>query len=330
VKEILMSSVTERGDAGPRREVGLRSGLANPYLLLTLAAFFWGGNVVVGRLLGAEGVHRIPPATLTALRWGIALVVLAPLALPELRERWGVVRAKAPWLAALGVISIAGYYLPFYAAMRTVPALDGGLIVGAGPAVILALAVLARQERLDGWRSLGVLAAIVGAAYAMTHGDLTRISRIALTAGHAMIAFSVLCWGVYTVLLRRWKIDLPPLALLCALVALGLAATLPLAAWEIASEPRPADLSAQTILAVLYIGLFPAVGSTLCWNTAVARVGAGAAGVFMTLIPIFATALAVPALGERLEPYHLIALALVVGGVGLAALRGARSLRQGG
>jgi drug/metabolite transporter (DMT)-like permease len=105
---------------------------------------------------------------------------------------------------------------------------------------------------------------------------------------------------------------------------------LPLAVWEIASEPRPADLSAETILAVLYIGLFPALGSTPCWNTAVTRVGAGAAGVFMTLIPIFATGLAVPTLGERLEPYHLIALGLVVGGVGLAALRGARSLRQGG
>lgn len=305
----------------------LRALAGNAYVLLTCAALFWAGNVIVGRLLAGHGGHHVAPATLTALRWSIALLVLAPLALPQVRAHWGVVQVEWPRLAMLGVISIAGYYLPFYTAMRTVPALDGGLIVGAGPALILTLAVLAGQERLDALRTLGVVAAIAGAAAAITHGDPRQLSRFVLSRGEGMIAFSVLCWAGYTVLLRRWKIGLPPLALLSVLVALGLVATLPLVAWELLTDPTPADLSAATVIAVLYIGIFPGAAATLCWNVAVARVGSGTAGVFMTLIPVFATGLAVPLLGEQVRSRHMFALALVVTGVALTSLRGARALR---
>jgi drug/metabolite transporter (DMT)-like permease len=316
-----------------RPSLSLRVGRAitsNSYLLLTLAALFWAGNIVAGRLLGGHDGHHVPPATLNALRWGIALAILGPLAWPQLRDHWHIVRAELPRMALLGVISIAGYYLPFYAAMRTVSAVDGGLIVGAGPAVILALAVLAGQERLDHFRTLGVVAAIAGAACAITHGNLGEIGGLALSVGEMMIGFSVLCWAGYTVLLRRWKIGLAPLALLTVLVAVGVAATLPFVAWEALADPAPADFSIGTILAVLYIGIFPAACSTLCWNAAVARIGAVTAGVFMSLIPVFATGLAIPLLGEQLHGYHLVALALVVFGVALAAVRGARSQRQGG
>jgi drug/metabolite transporter (DMT)-like permease len=32
------------------------------------------------------------------------------------------------------------------------------------------------------------------------------------------------------------------------------------------------------VLLTVYIGLFPAIGSTLCWNEAVRRLGAGTPG----------------------------------------------------
>ena len=47
-------------------------------------------------------------------------------------------------------------------------------------------------------------------------------------------------------------------------------------------------------------------------------IGPGRAGVFVNLVPIFGAFMAVVLLGEPLASYHLVALALVVGGIGLA------------
>jgi len=50
-----------------------------PYLLLTLTALFWAGNMVVGRSV-REGV---PPFGLAYWRWALAFLLVLPFALPH-------------------------------------------------------------------------------------------------------------------------------------------------------------------------------------------------------------------------------------------------------
>ncbi|HNQ76473.1 MAG TPA: EamA family transporter, partial [Pseudothauera hydrothermalis] len=57
---------------------------ANPYLLLTLTALFWSGNMVIGRGLR----EAVPPIALAFWRWTIALALVLPFALPKLRNQW--------------------------------------------------------------------------------------------------------------------------------------------------------------------------------------------------------------------------------------------------
>jgi drug/metabolite transporter (DMT)-like permease len=62
--------------------------IAHPYLLLTLVALFWAGNVLLGRAISPA----IPPITLNALRWTIAFGLLMPVAWPQLAGKGPVVR----------------------------------------------------------------------------------------------------------------------------------------------------------------------------------------------------------------------------------------------
>ena len=55
--------------------------LANPYLLLTLAALFWSSNMVIGRAIRGD----IPPFTLAFGRWVVAGLIVLPLALPQVK-----------------------------------------------------------------------------------------------------------------------------------------------------------------------------------------------------------------------------------------------------
>ena len=98
----------------------------HPYILLTFAALFWAGNVVLGR--GVSGA--IPPVTLNVLRWAIALALLLPIAWPQLAGKGQVVRKHFAELVLLAVPSIAIYNTFVYIGTRTTTATNAGLIVG--------------------------------------------------------------------------------------------------------------------------------------------------------------------------------------------------------
>lgn len=295
-----------------------------PYGLLVVASAFWAGNVVAGRALAMPGPDQISPAILNALRWGIALIVLAPFVLPRLRAEWGIVCAYRAKLLLLGVVGIAGYYLLFYKAVQTVPAVEAGLIVGAMPAAIMVLALMLGTERVTGPRLTGLAAALVGSLLTVGLHDSGK-SGVVPNAGDVMIVAAVLCWSVYTVVLKRWSIPLSTLVLTFCIAFAGLLATLLAVGLEIASGTASIHWTSNDLLLTVYVALFPAIGSTLCWNEAVRRLGVGTPGVFLTLIPIFSTGLAATLLKEQIGLPDVLCLALVAGGVMLVVKHPART-----
>ena len=44
---------------------------------------------------------------------------------------------------------------------------------------------------------------------------------------------------------------------------------------------------------ILYLALFPSIGSYYCWAGAVSIIGANRAGIFLSLIPLWSTAMAI-------------------------------------
>ena len=77
---------------------------ANPYLLLTLTALFWSGNMVLGRGIRAD----VPPLALAFWRWAIAFALVLPLALPHLKEQWPLLKKGWKPVVILGFIGVGG------------------------------------------------------------------------------------------------------------------------------------------------------------------------------------------------------------------------------
>src|SRR6202171_6165308 len=70
-----------------------------PYLLLSITALCWAGNAIVGRL--AAG--RIPPVTLSFLRWSIAFLIILPFAWKHLVRDWNAIRGKLGTMIFLSI-----------------------------------------------------------------------------------------------------------------------------------------------------------------------------------------------------------------------------------
>jgi drug/metabolite transporter (DMT)-like permease len=81
-----------------------------------------------------------------------------------------------------------------------------------------------------------------------------------------------------------------------------------------------ADLMGWAV--VLFTAVFPSVIAQAMFVNGVELVGANRAGLFINLVAIFGTLLCVLIIGETLQPYHGIAMAMVFGGIWLAEYSG--------
>jgi drug/metabolite transporter (DMT)-like permease len=302
------------------------SPIAHPYVLLTLVALFWAGNVVLGRAVS----EAIPPITLNVLRWTIAFGMLIPIAWPQLAGKGQVVREHFVELLLLAVPSTAIYNTFIYVGTRTTSAANAGLIIGTMPIAILVLAALAGEEHLTARRVAGIAISFAGVVFVIARGSFTVLRELSFSSGDLFIIGAVISWAVYSVLLRRFAIPLGAFALLAVLSAFGFALCAPFCAWELLHGERVV-WSPGTLAAIIYVGIFPSVVATIFWNSAVAKVGAGTAGIFTNLIPVFAIILAVILLSESISPLQLVGMGMIFIAIWLVSERpvSSESIRLG-
>lgn len=283
---------------------------ANPYLLLTLTALFWSGNMVMGRGIRAD----VPPLALAFWRWVIALALVAPFALPHLRGQWDKLRAAWPIVVVLGLLSVGGYNTFAYLALQHTTATSATLLNSFIPIVTIAFGFLFFGKRLSRAEALGVAVSLLGVAAIVSRGSLETLLGLSLNTGDLWMLASVTVWGLYTVGLQKRPAGVDPMLMLAAFTVVGLLALAPAYAWEL-SEGRHINLNPASLGGILYTGIFPGFLGYVFYNAGVAAVGPARGSLFIHLMPVFATILAAIFLGERPQWYHFVGIALVFAGI---------------
>ncbi|MDO9600326.1 MAG: DMT family transporter [Azoarcus sp.] len=289
---------------------------ANPYLLLTLTALFWAGNMVLGRGIRAD----VPPIALAFWRWTIALALVLPFALPHLREQWPRLRAAWRPLLLLGALGVGAYNTFAYIALQYTTATNATLINSFIPIATIALAFLLFGKRLSTLEAGGVVVSLAGVITIVSRGSLDTLLGLSLNAGDLWMLAAVLVWGLYTVGLQWRPQGVDPMLILAAMTVTGLAILAPIYAWEL-STGRHIELSFGALSGILYTGIFPGFLGYVFYNAGVAAVGPGRASLFIHLMPVFGIILAAIFLGERPFAYHFVGIGLVFIGIALTTRR---------
>jgi drug/metabolite transporter (DMT)-like permease len=286
---------------------------AQAFALLALGMLFWAGNWVIGRALR----DAFDPVALNFWRWAIAVAVLAPFALPQLRGQGALLRRHWRLLAQLGLTGMVLFHCLVYLGLRSTTSVNGVLLNSSGPLFILLCAWVMEGERANLRQVGGMLLSAIGILVILARGDAGQLARLELQIGDLWVLLAMPVWGVYSVLLRHRPPELGGVTLLFVTALAGLLLLAPAYAlglwWHPPSWPAPADAAG-----VLYVGLFASVASYLCWNRGVAVVGANAAGFTLHLLPVFGTLLAIAFLGESFQAFHAAGIVVIVAGVALA------------
>ncbi|BBK37898.1 transporter [Allostella sp. ATCC 35155] len=289
--------------------------LSHPYFLLALAALTWSGNHVVGRAIAGE----VPPYALSTLRWAIPVPILWLLARPHLAGEWPAIRSHWKILLGLGFGGGAVFSAMQYVGLQYTTALNVSVLNSLAPVMIVAAGAVLFREGLTGRQGAGIALSLAGVLAIVTKADLGTLATLSFDIGDLIIFGNMMLWAVYSVCLRLApRIHWLSFAFVIALVAaLG---TLPAMIWEHAGGYRLQG-NLETVLAVLYVAIFPSVVGYAAWNRGVSLIGSSRAGVFLYIIPLYSAVLASLFLDERLRAYHVAGFAAIVAGVTLAARR---------
>ena len=87
--------------------------------------------------------------------------------------------------------------------------------------------------------------------------------------------------------------------------------------YEVA-QGKVIDLNIDLFYILIFLALFPSIGSYYCWAGAVSIIGANRAGIFLSLIPLFSTIMAIWFYKEQFQFFHLIGAILIILGLFLS------------
>ncbi|APA70963.1 EamA family transporter [Janthinobacterium sp. 1_2014MBL_MicDiv] len=266
-------------------------------VLTALAPLIWGSTyIVTSELLPPD--RPFTAALIRVLPAGL-LLLLVMRRLPARRD-WGRVLI----LSALNIGVFQA--LLFVAAYR----LPGGLaaVVGA----IQPLLVMGLAWGVEGRRParLALLASVLGVA---GMGVLLLSPRTVWEpVGIAAALGGTACMAAGTYLTRRWKPDLPVLALTGWQLLLGGLMLAPVA-WL--ADPALPALSLQQVLAYAYLCLAGALLAYALWFRGIARLSPVAVSSLGLLSPLMAVVLGWALLGQAMTGWSMLGLLLVLASV---------------
>jgi len=270
-----------------------------------------------GGLTGAVTRYVIgatDPVTLAAFRFGIAFLLVLPLAL-MLKSRWPGGRDLLG-VAVLGILYFALFFVLYNQSLEMTTAARGSLALSTLPLVTMIVAALLGKERMTARKTLGVLIAVGGAAAALLSG--LGEAPPGAWRGDLLMLGATLIMAFYTVWSRPFMERSSRLGFLAAGMGFGSAASA-LLAWERGGWALTQSFGTAQWAAVAFIGLAGGALAFYLWVYALERTTPTRVANTMTVNPIAASLLAAVLVGEPLGFNLLVGIAAVAVGIWLAS-----------
>ncbi|MFT4715910.1 MAG: drug/metabolite transporter (DMT)-like permease [Paracoccaceae bacterium] len=288
------------------------------WALLVLLGIVWGSSFSVVSIT----LQSFQPITIAAGRITLAALVLWALAtglgygLPTLKTSTG----RRIWLHALGVAVLMNV-LPFTLlswGQLYVASGFAGITMAVVPLLVLPLAhFLVPGEFMNKSKAVGFLLGFLGVviligpkAFLSSGSDVEALARIACLGA----TFGYATGNIIT----RLAPPSPQLSFAAASLILAAAISLPLA---YGFEGLPQNPSIQGILGLAYLGLVPTALATFILVKIITTAGPSFMVLVNFQVPVWAALMGIVFLTETMPPQLIIALVLILAGLGFSQIR---------
>ncbi len=250
-----------------------------------------------------------PAMVIASYRLALSVFMLTPL--------WLLARSKAPkvsnskemkWVLLSG-FCLALHFLAWIEAVQRAPVAIAVTLSSTHPIMVGLLSRLFLMESFGGWRALGALLAVIGAAGIAWE---TKTQGIQGIAGYLLALGAAFFFSAYMMLGRKLR---PKMQLMEYLFfTYGSAALWLLIAMGLSGLPF-SGYSPRTYLMLALLALVPTAIGHSCLNWALRHVSATLVAVSVLGEPLGASLLAWAFLEEKITLWRMVSGALVLGGI---------------
>jgi len=281
------------------------------YIFLILATLFWSGNFIVGK---AASLFEIPPFTLNFYRWTFAWLILAPFTLKEIYKKKDYILDNIKLILVLGITSITIFNSIVYYSLNFTQVISGVLMISTIPVMIIFFCWVFGIEKTNPYQILGVILSLLGVVVIVIKADLSKLMNLNFNKGDLWMVVAMFSWAMYSALLRKKKFELSQISLLQTIISAGLILLLPAYLIEMSLGYR-LNVNLPFVLTLGYVVIFPGLASFIFWIKGISIIGSNRSGIFLHLMPIFSTILAILILDEKFMIFHFIGAVFIISGI---------------
>ena len=285
------------------------------YIFLIFATLFWSGNFIVGK---AASFFEIPPFTLNFYRWTFAWLILAPFTLKEILNKKNYILKNIKLILVLGITSITIFNSIVYYSLNFTQVISGVLMISTIPVMIIFFCWIFKIEKTNFYQILGVIFSLLGVIVIVTKADSAKLLNLNFNKGDLWMVVAMFSWAMYSALLRKKKFELSQISLLQTIISAGLILLLPAYLIEMALGYR-LNINLPFILTLSYVVFFPGLASFFFWIKGISIIGSNRSGIFLHLMPIFSTVMAILIFKEKFMTFHIIGALLIITGIILSS-----------
>ena len=284
------------------------------YIMLVCATLFWACNFMVGKF---AFFSDIPPMSLVFFRWLLVWLILLPFTYREIIKNKEIIKKNLPLLFFLAFTSVGLFNSFTYLSLVYTQVINASLFNTAIPAIIILLCFIFKIEKTNRYQILGLVISVFGILSIITKLNLEILLTLSFNKGDLIMIGGVITWGLYSSFLKKKTFTLPLLTLVHILCTFGLIFIFPQFIYEF-SQGQIINFNINLFYILIFLAIFPSIGSYYCWAGAVSIIGANRAGIFLSLIPLFSTIMAIFFYDEQFQFFHLIGAILIIIGLFLS------------
>ena len=284
------------------------------YILLVLTTLFWSGNFIVGK---AASTYEIPPFSLNFYRWLFAGLILLPFTFREILKKKNYIFNNIGFFIILGITSITIFNSTVYYSLYYMQVISGVLMISTIPVWIMFISSILGIEKTNKFQLLGVILSLLGVLFIITKSDLNVIRNLAFNKGDLIMATGMFAWALYSALLKKKTYEISQITLLEVVIISGLVFLIPIYILEM-NFGNQIIIGKPFILTLSYVVIFPGLASFFFWIKGIAIIGANRAGVFLHLMPVFGSIMAIILFDEKFMIYHLLGAIFIIAGITLS------------
>lgn len=290
-------------------------------LVWIILCLIWGSTWIFIKV----GLGDLPPMTFLAARFGLSVLILAPLikifgfSMPRTRSDWQLI-------ALTGFLQFS---LNYSAVFWSEQYIESGLAAVLQSMItvfgLLLAWIFLPAEKITKRKIIGVALGIVGVAIIFI--DQLRVENWMAFAGCVAIVLGAYAAAQSSILIKAKGSGLHPASLVFSQMICGLPVII---AYALIKEGNPLKLhwGWTAILCVVYLAVAGTIAAFWLYYWLLSRIESTKAMMISLVTPLLAVMIGAIVLGEKLPPQSYFGGALIMGSIGLIVLRRKRSEPQ--